>query len=429
MAMEEGVATLAPVAALDAAALIERFKKVRRATEALCEPLAIEDYVVQSMPCVSPAKWHLAHTSWFYATLVLEQAVPGYEQPHPLYRYLFNSYYHGVGEPFLRAERGLLSRPGVDDIYEYRGSVDRHIVRFIEQNEIGDFASVIETGNNHEQQHQELMLTDIKHVFSRNPLAPVYRDRAPVLGGTPPAMGWKPFPAGLAMIGFEGGGFSYDNELQRHQVFLDAFEIADRLVTNREYMEFMDDGGYRESRLWLSDGWDAVNNLGWQAPLYWDQFDGRWWQFTLAGLREVDVDEPVCHVSHYEADAYARWRGVRLPSEEEWEIAARSVPVEGNFLELENFHPVPLIGAPDGGLKQMYGDVWEWTRSAYLPYPGFTPAPGLLTEYNGKFMSNQMVLRGGSCVTPVSHIRPSYRNFFQPDTRWQFSGIRLARSV
>ncbi|OGE22639.1 MAG: hypothetical protein A2V51_04350 [Candidatus Dadabacteria bacterium RBG_19FT_COMBO_40_33] len=415
--------------------LAERYQIVREFTETLCKPLATEDYVIQSMPDVSPTKWHIAHTSWFFETFILNKANKHYRSLHPQYNYLFNSYYVQVGKRHSRPERGLLSRPTVEEVYSYRHYVDQHMLEFLEKADLAqmeEIAPVIEIGLNHEQQHQELILTDIKHVFSVNPLHPVYlhiKHDSP-RPFTIPGMRWVQFPEGVYWIGHDGNGFAFDNESPRHKVYLNSFKLAYRLLTNREYLAFMEDGGYERPELWLSDGWYAVEANDWKAPLYWEKRDRHWWYFTLSGMREVDLDEPVTHVSYYEADAYARWIGARLPSESEWEIATSKLPMEGNFVESGNFHPHALNqDSSSSGLLQMFGDVWEWTQSPYIPYPGFKTLPGALGEYNGKFMSNQMVLRGGSCATSMSHIRKTYRNFFPPNARWQFMGIRLAKDV
>ncbi len=413
--------------------LIDNYRTVREFTEGLCKPLRTEDYVIQSMPDVSPTKWHLAHTSWFFETFVLFKVNPYYKSPHPQYSYLFNSYYVQVGERQVRSERGLLSRPTVEEVYHYRHHVDRNMLEFLgeaDKAEVEEIAPVIEIGLHHEQQHQELILTDIKHVFSVNPLRPVYVGRDNPRASSMPRMNWVSFPGGVHSIGHEGGGFAFDNESPRHREFLEPFQLASRLVTNGEYLLFMEDDGYGRPELWLSDGWHTVETNGWYAPQYWEKRDGRWWNFTLSGMREVDPNEPVCHVSYYEADAYARWAGARLPSESEWEIAASKISVEGNFVDDGRYHPVALSDKKSNGtLRQMFGDVWEWTRSPYVPYPGYRTLPGALGEYNGKFMSNQMVLRGGSCVTPKSHIRRTYRNFFPLSARWQFMGIRIAKDA
>jgi ergothioneine biosynthesis protein EgtB len=413
--------------------LIDSYRTVREFTESLCKPLCTEDYVVQSMPDVSPTKWHLAHTTWFFETFVLSRVNLHYKSPHPQYGYLFNSYYVQVGERHPRPQRGLLSRPTVDEIYRYRQYVDLYMFEFLEEStkgQIEEIAPVIEIGIHHEQQHQELIITDIKHVFSVNPLRPVYVDRHKIGISSVPKMNWVSFPGGLHFIGHEGNGFAFDNELPRHREFLEPFQLSSRLVTNGEYLEFIEDGGYRSPKLWLSDGWYTVEANGWCAPQYWEKVDGRWWNFTLCGMRELDPNEPVCHVSYYEADAYARWAGARLPSESEWEIAASNIPVDGNFVDNGIYHPVALSDKKSNRIiSQMFGDVWEWTRSPYVSYPGYKTPPGALGEYNGKFMSNQMVLRGGSCATPRSHIRKTYRNFFPPNARWQFMGIRLAKDA
>lgn len=408
----------------------ERYRAVRRFTEALCTPLAVEDYVVQTMTDVSPTKWHLAHTTWFFETFVLAPHATGYRPFHPQYAYLFNSYYVQAGERHCRDRRGYLSRPTVEEVYRYRAYVDEHMTRLLETAGTATRQAIeplVEIGLHHEQQHQELLLTDIKHVFSVNPLRPAYAALQPRPSAPAPPLGWVAFGEGLHTFGHEGEGFAYDNEGPRHRAFLHAFELATRPVTCGEYLAFMDDGGYRRPELWLSEGWATAQAGGWTEPFYWERHDGQWYHYTLSGLRPIDEAEPVCHVSYFEADAYARWVGARLPEEREWELAARSVPVAGNFVEDGHYHPVPAV--PGEGLLQLFGDLWEWTRSPYAPYPGYEPAPGALGEYNGKFMCNQFVLRGGSCATSRTHIRPTYRNFFPPAATWQFTGIRLARDV
>ena len=407
--------------------LLERYRKVRSTTEWLVEPLAADDMAVQAMPDASPAKWHLAHTTWFFETFILKLSLPDYQPFHPQFEYLFNSYYNAVGPQWSRPHRGLLTRPTLDEVRRYRTHVDSAMERLLE-NGLPVTLHVLELGLNHEQQHQELIVTDIKYLLAQNPLKPVYRERPP----DPPAHAhpagetWVHGPSGILSIGHQGDGFAFDNEGPRHEVLVHPFRIARRLVTNREYAAFIADGGYRRPDLWLSDGWAAVQERGWTAPLYWEEREHTWWVYTLAGRRPVLVDEPVCHVSYYEADAYARWRRARLPSETEWEVIAQAQPAAGNFLESARFHPAPAAPDGQGHILQMFGDVWEWTGSPYVAYPGYRPAAGALGEYNAKFMCNQMVLRGGSCATPQSHIRPTYRNFFAPDARWQFSGIRLA---
>lgn len=406
-------------------ALLDRYQSVRRVSEQICQPLAIEDYILQAMPDVSPPKWHLAHTTWFFETFLLVPYLPGYEVFHPQFNYLFNSYYEAVGSRHPRPQRGLLSRPTVEEIYRYRAYVDQAMVLFLQKFAEVPLESLILLGLHHEQQHQELLLTDIKYNLALNPLRPAYRSDLSLPASIASKRGWLSYCGGLDTIGHEGESFAFDNESPRHSVYLQDYELADRLVTNGEYLEFIQAGGYNRPEFWLSDGWATVQAERWSAPLYWEQMDRTWWIMTLAGLRPLDSNEPVCHVSFYEADAYARWAGKRLPTEAEWEIAARQVAIQGNFLESGRLHPSGTKGMtrPD----QIFGDVWEWTQSAYLAYPGFQPAKGAVGEYNGKFMCNQMVLRGGSCVTPQSHIRPSYRNFFPASARWQFSGIRLAQ--
>ncbi len=412
---------------------IDRYQRVRRFSEHICEPLVTEDYVVQSMPDVSPTKWHLAHVSWFFEQFLLLPALPGYHSLHPQYAYLFNSYYNTLGERHCRPNRGLISRPTVEETYKYRRYVDEHVLELLEkldERQLAEITPIFILGLHHEQQHQELMVTDIKHVLSCNPLYPTYMGRAAMSTVPLAPLSWVAFPDGVQEIGHAGEGFAFDNEGPRHREFVSSFQLASRLVTNGDYLEFMEDGGYERALLWLSEGWATVNAEEWRAPLYWEKRDGRWWMMTLNGLREVEKSEPVCHVSYFEADAFARWADARLPTEAEWEIAAQTVPVAGNFVDNELFHPAPLNGsAHAGGLAQMYGDVWEWTQSSYAPYPGFRPAAGAVGEYNGKFMCNQYVLRGGSCATSLSHIRPTYRNFFPTNARWQFMGLRLAKDI
>ena len=406
-----------------------RFASIRDATRALAAPLSAEDCAIQSMPDASPVKWHMAHTTWFFETFVL---VPHRSRYRPLdssYRKLFNSYYNAVGERHPRPERGMLSRPGLQAVVAYRDYVDEAMLELLADEQLAPaLAALIELGLHHEQQHQELILTDVKHLLSRNPLKPAYRKQWPLTPIERRERVWMPFEAGIHDIGYAGGGFCFDNETPQHRVWLDPFQIASHPVTHGDFIEFIEDGGYRRPDLWLSAGWDAVTARGWEAPQYWEHRDGRWFSFTLHGEVPVDPNTPVCHVSFYEADAFARWADARLPTEAEWEVAARCASLEGNFLESGTFHPLALREAPaDGTLAQAFGDVWEWTRSDYAPYPGFKTAGGAIGEYNGKFMSGQYVLRGGSCATPSTHIRASYRNFFPPDARWQFSGLRLAR--
>ncbi len=411
--------------------LASSYDAVRRQSEFLCEPLETEDFVIQSMPDVSPTRWHLAHTTWFFETFILAKHCPGYRPFNPEFTTLFNSYYNAVGEQFPRPRRGVLSRPTVREIMDYRTDVDRHMRKFLDGfNAVSqaDLAYVIAVGLSHEQQHQELMLTDIKHVFSCNPLYPVYRPGKSCGIETLARMDFHSVAEGLISTGHSGNGFCYDNERPRHREFVEAFEFADRLVTNADYIRFIEAGGYDRPEYWLSDGWNVVQERGWTAPLYWKRRDGEWWNYSLSGMRRVEPAEPVCHVSFFEADAYARWAGVRLPTEAEWETAAANVAIEGNLVENGTYHPIPLDAAGSAkGPYQLFGDVWEWTASPYLGYPGYRPPDGALGEYNGKFMCNQFVLRGGSCATSRAHVRLTYRNFFPPDARWQFSGFRLAR--
>ena len=423
-------APTAPAATPDTApTLLAEYRAVRRQTEMLGEPLEPEDYIIQSMPDASPAKWHLAHTSWFFETFVLAQAIPNYHPRYPQYNYLFNSYYNAVGERISRDQRGLMSRPSIGEVQRYRQEVDTLMEDWLgsaDEASVATLAPIIVLGLNHEQQHQELLLTDLKHAFAGNPLRPIYRDREPTPATPVTPLTWTEYPEGVRWVGHAGEGYAFDNEGPRHRQFVGAFRLANRLTTNAEYLAFMADGGYARPEFWLSDGWNARGRLGWTAPLYWEQIDGRWQTMTLAGLVDVAPHEPVTHVSFYEADAYARWAGHRLATEAEWETAACDLPITGNFLESGRYQPAPLDPEPTTGPAQMFGDGWEWTASPYSPYPGYRPAAGALGEYNGKFMCNQMVLRGGSCATPQSHIRATYRNFFGPEARWQFTGIRLA---
>ena len=407
-----------------------RYRLIREFSEKLRETLEPEDCVVQTMPEASPVKWHLAHTSWFFETFVLKEALPNHNLIHAQYAYLFNSYYNAVGKMHCRPKRGLISRPTLRETLEYRRRVDGIMDAVFEKPAILEkFAPVIRLGLHHEQQHQELILTDIKHVFSENPLRPVFCERSTPKSAPVALVSWLSFPAGVCEIGYKGVGFHFDNEGPHHRQFVEAFQLMPRLVTNGDYLEFIEDGGYRRPEFWLSLGWYTVNEQRWEAPLYWEKRDGSGWVFTLAGMRELDKDEPVCHVSYFEADAFARWAKARLPNEFEWEVAAADLPYAGNFAENKRFHPQPLNQtATRQPLAQMFGDVWEWTSSSYSPYPGYAPTVGALGEYNGKFMCNQYVLRGGSCATSRSHIRKTYRNFFPPNARWQFTGIRLARS-
>ncbi|HWJ66267.1 MAG TPA: ergothioneine biosynthesis protein EgtB [Nocardioides sp.] len=427
-------------------ALVQRYDEVRSHTERLAAPLSPEDQTVQSMPDVSPTKWHRAHVTWFFETFVLAEQEAGFAPYQDTYWFLFNSYYEAVGPRYNRAERGVVSRPGAHDVGVYRANVDdrmRSLVDSLDQGSIDKLAATIELGFHHEQQHQELLLMDIKHVLSRNPLRPVYAG-TPAAAAETDQLGWVDVEGGLVEVGHRGDGFSFDNELPVHQVWLEPYRLADRLVTNGEWLEFMADGGYRRPELWLSDGWAGLDKLDQRrgvdseanAPFYWTQVDGVWFEHTLNGTWPVNPGLPVSHVSHYEADAYATWAGKRLPTEVEWEHAVRvdsgdagdSGP-EGNLADGETFHPRAAgerTGGTTGRLRQAYGDCWEWTSSAYLPYPGFHPAPGAIGEYNGKFMSNQMVLRGGCALTPPGHARASYRNFFPPGARWALTGVRLA---
>ena len=413
---------------LTPSAVAEDYSRVRRQSLLLCEPLTPEDMMVQSCPEASPAKWHLAHTTWFFETFLLREFVPGYRPFHADFLWLFNSYYNAVSAQPEKKLRSSFSRPGAEEILAYREHVNAAMEDFLGGDPNTDARTRVILGLNHEQQHQELLLTDVKHAFWSNPLHPAYVDRELDTAQDAAPLEWVDFQGGLVEIGHSGGEFCFDNETPRHRVFTEPFRLASRPVTCAEYLQFMEDGGYARPELWLSEGWTTANGEHWQAPLYWrrDAAGDPWQVFTLHGLVPLAelMATPVCHLSYFEADAYARWAGYRLPTETEWETAAAAIPVTGNLLESNFFHPMPAPGASQ--LQQVFGDVWEWTASAYLPYPRFSPLPGALGEYNGKFMCNQMVLRGGSIATPASHIRASYRNFFPPATRWQFSGVRLA---
>jgi ergothioneine biosynthesis protein EgtB len=402
---------------------------VRAASRALAAPLTPEDCALQSMPDASPVKWHLAHTTWFFETFVLEAHASGHVPFDPRFRVLFNSYYNAVGDKHPRPERGLLSRPDLARVLAYRTHVDAAMREQMARPLPEALSALIDLGLNHEQQHQELILTDLKHLFAANPLKPAYAPRWPLKAVRPQPLTWLAFDGGLAEFGHRGEGFAFDNEGPVHRAFVAPFELASRPVTHGEFEAFVADGGYRRPELWLSLGWDSVVARGWQSPLYWSRRDdGGYATFTLHGMADIDPHTPVTHVSYFEADAYARWAGARLPTEYEWELAARDVPVEGNFADSGALHPLPAEGSARPGVAaQLFGDVWEWTSSSYAPYPGYRPAAGAIGEYNGKFMCGQYVLRGGSCATPARHVRATYRNFFPPDARWQFSGIRLAR--
>lgn len=426
-AVASGDAAVRRADAPDGADLTTRYRRVRDFTERLAEPLSAEDQTVQSMPDVSPTKWHRAHTSWFFETFLLRPHLPGYREYHPNYAFLFNSYYEAAGPRYTRARRGCVSRPGCADIAGYRVHVDEHMESLLERNAQEELLALTELGLHHEQQHQELLLMDIKHVLAQSPLDPVYQpavaSRAAAAVAEPRAAGtWIRHDGGVVEVGHRGGGFAFDNEGPSHEVLLQPFAVAGRLVTCGEWLDFMADGGYRTASLWLSDGWASVQNQGWEAPLYWERDGDSWSVFTLAGRRPVDPDEPVCHVSYFEADAFAAWSGARLPTEFEWETLATG-PVEGQLVDPRDVHPFPQAAS------SMFGQAWAWTASAYLPYPGFRPASGAVGEYNGKFMVSQQVLRGGSCATPAGHVRATYRNFFPPGARWPFTGVRLARDL
>jgi ergothioneine biosynthesis protein EgtB len=418
---------IAPSEVADASPHVDRFLAVRSLSEALARPLSPEDQTVQSMPDASPTKWHLAHTTWFFETFLLRPHHAGYRVFDPAYEYLFNSYYEAVGPRHPRPQRGMITRPGVEEILAYRRHVTDAMAEMIGAGAgVGDAAALVELGLHHEQQHQELILMDAKHMLSMNPLFPAYAPERLAPAADTRALRWIEFDGGLVEMGHAANGFAFDNEGPRHRTWVDRFALATRLVTCGEYAAFIDDGGYRRPEFWLSAGWECVNQRGWQAPLYWHVDGDHWNVFTLAGLQRMRPAEPVCHVSLYEAAAFAKWAGKRLPREAEWEIAVAEAGNAGSMLEDARYHPAPAQGE---GLVQMIGDVWEWTASPYVAYPGYREPPGAIGEYNGKFMANQMVLRGGCTATPRDHIRTTYRNFFPPDARWMFGGIRLAEDL
>ena len=421
---------VSPAESRDARSALERlYREVRAATVALALPLSDADATVQSMPDASPAKWHLAHTTWFFESMVLTNAAPKYKVFDERFNFVFNSYYESVGARHPRPLRGLLTRPTLAEVLAYREYVDAAISQLLQTMPAQSVLQVIELGCHHEQQHQELLLTDILHLFAQNPLRPAYRESVPLpVEFIDRSQTYRNFPGGLIDLGHRGEGFAFDCEGPRHMAHVDPYRLSDRLVTNGEWAEFIADGGYSNPLLWLSDGWAMVRSEGWSAPLYWEAREGEFWSMTLRGAQPVDPDAPVTHVSYFEADAFATWASRRLPTEAEWEAAAQGVAVTGNFANSDRLRPRPAP-APAGELRQMFGDVWEWTRSAFLPYPRFRPTRGALGEYNGKFMSGQFVLRGGSCVTPRDHVRATYRNFFAPHARWQFSGLRLAEDA
>ncbi|MEE8404139.1 MAG: ergothioneine biosynthesis protein EgtB [candidate division Zixibacteria bacterium] len=414
--------------------LSDCYSRIRAKSVELCEPLVTEDYVIQSIEDVSPPKWHLGHITWFFEQVILETFVPDYEAFNKEYYFVFNSYYNSFGDRVMRTSRGTVSRPTVEEVYQYRRDIDtkmNDLFQSIDKKKLQEMAELVVLGLNHEQQHQELLLTDIKHNFAANPLQLIYKKTENGTKSAEPITAeFIDFDEGLHTIGNARAGFSWDNERPGHKVYVNKFKLMNRLVTCGEFLQFIEDGGYKKAALWLSDGWDKINNENWEQPLYWLKKEGLWFVWSLSGLRLLNPAEPVCHLSYYEADAYANWSGDRLPTEAEWEMAALKTCQEskqGNFMESGTFHPMPASANGGSKLKQMMGDVWEWTASAYLPYPGYPRYPGPLGEYNGKFMSDQMVLRGGSCVTSRDHIRITYRNFFQCDKRWQMTGMRLAK--
>ncbi|QKS72470.1 ergothioneine biosynthesis protein EgtB [Paenalkalicoccus suaedae] len=410
--------------------LLQRYMDVRGYSHKLVENLEIEDFLLQAATHVSPTKWHLAHTTWFFEKFILEAYIDSYEHYNEVFLYLFNSYYKRIGNPHPQSERGLISRPTVNETMAYRKHVDTHMKELLSQDPDQldpKLLEVLEIGLQHEQQHQELILMDLLYNFSHNPVPPAFLPESSEKMGEAPALTFHTFEEGMTEVGHSGDGFAFDNEEPRHRTFLHAFKLANRPVTNGEFMAFIEDGGYERAELWLSDGFQTVQDEGWKHPLYWMRQDTSWMMFTLGGTVDIDPDAPVCHVSFYEADAYARWAGRRLPTESEWEHALANEVIEGNFMEDMVLAPTSLYSGKM--FEKAYGDVWEWTQSPYTAYPRSKPLEGALGEYNAKFMSNQLVLRGGSCVTPLSHIRPTYRNFFYPQMRWQFSGFRLADDV
>lgn len=418
-----------PAQDLDRERLIQGFRLVRSTTEHLARNLSAEDQNLQSMEEASPVKWHRAHTSWFFETFLLCAHLADYRVYDKQFAYLFNSYYNGVGQQYPRARRGLISRPDVPTVERYRNHVDQSMVKLIDscdRRDLPTIASLILLGLNHEQQHQELLVTDLKHAFSFNPAHPTWV-QSEDCGKSPIAQSWVDHEGGLEEFGHTGDTFCFDNETPGHKVFVNPFQLARRPVTCGEYLAFLDDDGYQRSELWLADGWAWIEQESIASPLYWWQEGSDWYHYTLGGALPINPAAPVCHLSFYEAWAYAQWANARLPSEAEWELAANRVAASGHFADRNRFHPEVASG--EGEFLQMFGDVWEWTSSSYAPYPGFKPAAGAIGEYNGKFMANQMVLRGGSCATPAGHIRPTYRNFFYPKDRWQFSGLRLARDL
>ncbi|MGI9519513.1 MAG: ergothioneine biosynthesis protein EgtB [Pirellulaceae bacterium] len=418
------------VSQTDRTSLANQYQRIRDLTTRLADPLSAEDCMIQSMPDASPVRWHLAHTAWFFETFVLD-SLPGYEVFDEQFQYLFNSYYNRVGAQFPRSQRGLISRPGLQRTRQYREYVDQHMLEMLDNCGVRkDVEHAIQIGLNHEQQHQELILTDIKHALSCNPLLPAYHQSAAMAPSQRPIDRWLEFTGGIYEVGYAGTGFAYDNESPLHQVLIHDFSLAGHPVTCGQFIDFIEDGGYQRPDHWLAAGWDTVQEQVWTAPLYWMQHDGQWMQFTLAGLQPVQRDWPVCHVSYFEADAWARWAGTRLPSEFEWEVAAASSSRD-QFADrlLRDGHAIHPTGGDSATTApvQMFGGVWEWTSSSYAAYPGYAPPHGALGEYNGKFMCNQYVLRGGSVASSADHIRPTYRNFFPPDARWQFSGFRVAK--
>jgi ergothioneine biosynthesis protein EgtB len=434
MTLARSMTTARGAADPGASPMTAHYAEVRDTSTRLVTPLSEADCQAQSMPDASPAKWHLAHTTWFFETFVLEPREADFRPHDPRFRVLFNSYYQGIGEQFPRAQRGLVTRPSLAEVLAYRTAVDERVqAMLVERADDAALADLVTLGLHHEQQHQELLLTDIKHLFSLNPLEPAYAARWPLGAVRPQPLRWLPYEGGDFELGHrpdQDGRFCFDNETPRHRTWLAPFELASRPVTHGEYLAFMDDGGYARAELWLSLGWDWVRAGRRQAPLYWTQRDGRWWTHSLQGCIEIDPNTPVCHLSYFEADAYARWADARLPTEAEWEFAARrlrpGVPPP-NLASRGAFHPLPPTAPAVDEPVQMFGDVWEWTQSSYSAYPGFRPPAGAVGEYNGKFMCQQLVLRGGSCATPEGHLRASYRNFFPPEAQWQFSGLRLAR--